>query len=53
MPLKNLLVSESTTVKKDETCHLNYIVLQNTHSGTEMTILSILISDYESLGLLT
>lgn len=51
--LMNLLASESITVKKNETHALNYIVFKNIHSGNEMTILAILISDYESLCLLT
>ena len=49
----NLLASESVTIKKNETRDLNCIVFKNLHSGTEMTVLAILISDYESLGLLT
>ena len=53
MLLMNLLASESITVKKNETHDLNYIVFKNMHSGTEMTVLALLISDYESLGLLT
>lgn len=49
----NLLASESIIIKKNEIHDLNYRVLKNIHSGTEMTILAVLISNYERLGLLT
>lgn len=49
----NLLASESRTIYKSKSYDLNYIVLKNIHSGTEMSVLVVLISEYESLGLLT
>lgn len=49
----NLLTSESRTIYKSKSYDLNDIVLKNIRSGTEISVLAVLISEYESLGLLT
>lgn len=49
----NLLASESMTTKKNETFYLNYIAFTNIISGMEMATVAIVISNYESLDLLS
>lgn len=51
--LVNLSTSESMTTMKNETFNLNYIAFTNIISGMEMTTLAIVISNYESLDLLS
>lgn len=53
MLLVNLSASESTATKKNETYYLSYTAFTKIISGTKMTTLAIVISNYEGLDWLS